>query len=83
MRFHVTFITGMSLLFMVLALVLAFTDAGGTVSRKYFFTSVGILGWFIGNHLANLEQRVTDLERALAQRERAAGSEVPAAGGAS
>ena len=66
MRFRLTFITGFSLLFMGIGLYLSF--AGADVSRRYFFTTLGILGWFIGNSLVELEERVSELEKSGAGR---------------
>ena len=68
MRFRLTFITGVSLLFMAVGLYLALTHAEGYVGQRYFFTMLGIFGWFVGNRLVELDERVADLERAAAER---------------
>jgi hypothetical protein len=76
MGFRLTFLTGLSLLFMATGLYLAFAGADGDVGKRYFFTTLGILGWFIGNRLVELEERITELEEAsLGLRDR--GVEVP------
>jgi hypothetical protein len=68
MRFRLTFITGMSLLLLVGGLYLAFADADGYVGKRFFFIMVGILGWFIGNKLVELDERLADVEKALTER---------------
>ena len=73
MRFRLTFITGMSLLFMVGGLYLAFGGEEGYVGKRFFLTMVGILGWAIGTTL----QRWTNgwrMSRRPAQRDIAGGS---------
>jgi hypothetical protein len=57
MRFRLTFITGMSLLFMAAGLYLSFFGAEGSGGQRYFFTTMGILGWFIGNRIVELDER--------------------------
>jgi len=66
MPFRLTFLTGLSLLFMAAGLYLAFADRDGNVGARYFFITLGIVGWFIGNRLVELDERVADLEKALA-----------------
>ncbi|MCU0983005.1 MAG: hypothetical protein MUF25_27910 [Pirellulaceae bacterium] len=77
MRFRLTFITGMSLLFMAVGLYLSFFGAEGSGGQRYFFTTMGILGWFMGNRLVELDERVADLEKALADRKNTVGSPEP------
>jgi len=77
MRFRLTFITGMSLLFMAAGLYLSFFGAEGSGGQRYFFTTIGILGWFIGNKFVELDERVADLEKRLAEGKNAVGSPEP------
>lgn len=72
MRFRLTFITGMSLMFMVLGVIMAFSATVGFLNKRFFFTAVGILGWFIGNSLIVLEDRIGEIEKRLAGEEPAA-----------
>ncbi len=62
MRFRLTFITGISLVYIILSLAMAWTGSDGYLGRRFFFTAIGILGWFIGNELVQLNERVADLE---------------------
>jgi hypothetical protein len=68
MRFRLTFLTGMSLLFMAVGLYLAFASADGGVGKRYFFITLGILGWFIGNKLVELDERIGAIEELVAGR---------------
>ena len=77
MRFRLTFITGMSLLFMAVGLYLAFFGVEGSGGQRYFFTTIGILGWFTGNKFVELDERVADLEKSLADRKNTVGSPEP------
>ncbi|QDV37728.1 hypothetical protein [Tautonia plasticadhaerens] len=65
MRFRLTFITGFSLLLMAAGLYLSFAGVNGDVARlaRYLLTTLGIVGWFIGNRLGELDERVAELER--------------------
>jgi xanthosine utilization system XapX-like protein len=65
MRFQLNFIAGLSLLFMFGGVVVAFADADGFVGKRFFLSVVGILGWFIGNQLIQLNNRVTQVEETL------------------
>jgi hypothetical protein len=79
MRFRLTFITGMSLLFMAAGLYLSFFGAEGSGGQRYFFTTIGILGWFIGNRIVELDERVANLEKALSDRKNTIGPPEPEA----
>ena len=63
MRFRLTMLTGISLIFMAAGLYLAYADTDGKVGQRYFFITLGIIGWFIGNKLVELEERIGDLEK--------------------
>lgn len=65
MKFQLRFIAGLSLVFMAGGVVIAFADADGYVDKRFFLTMVGILGWFIGNQLIQLNSRVAQIEEAL------------------
>jgi len=67
----------MSLLFMLVGLSLAFADSEGYVSNRYFFIAVGILGWFIGNKLVELEERIGDLEKPTTEAEETGSTNPP------
>lgn len=67
MRFRLTFITGLSLLFIIISLIGAFTGMEGFLGKRFFFTTVGILGWFIGHELVGLEDRLSEVEKILAE----------------
>ena len=67
MYFRPTFITGLSLLFISIGLYLSFAGADG--GKRYFFTTLGILGWFIGNRLVELDERISELEKSGAGRQ--------------
>jgi hypothetical protein len=62
MKFRLTMITGLSLMMMLTGLYLAFTGHGGPADKQVFFTLVGILGWWCGNKLKELEERLDELQ---------------------
>ena len=56
-----TMITGLSLLLMVTGLCLSITGHDGPAGTKFFCITVGILGWWCGNKLSELEERLDEL----------------------
>lgn len=64
---RLTFVTGFSLLFMLLGLVISLAGLDGAMSKRFFFIAVGVLGWFIGNDLVQLNERVAEFEKKLEQ----------------
>lgn len=66
MRFRLTFVTTLALIFMAAGLYLVFADLDGAMGKRYFLVVVGILAWIIGNQLADLEDRLTELEKKVA-----------------
>jgi len=64
MPFRLTFITSLALMYMAGGLYLAFVDDPGFVGKRAFFIVFGILAWFIGNKLVELEERIAGLEQA-------------------
>ena len=66
MRFRLTFVTTLALIFMAAGLYLVFADLDGAMGKRYFLVVVGILAWIMGNQLADLEDRLTEVEKKLA-----------------
>lgn len=66
MRFRLTFITTLALIFMAAGLYLAVFDLDGAMGKRYFLVVVGILAWILGNQVAELEDRLTEVEKKLA-----------------
>ena len=54
-------VTGLSLLLMVTGLYLSITGHDGPAGTKSFCITVGILGWWCGIKLGELEERLDDL----------------------
>ena len=64
MYFRFTFITTMSLILMLVGLVSRLTNQDAIVADvRVFCTLFGTLGWFIGNKLVELEDRLETLEK--------------------
>jgi hypothetical protein len=55
-------ITGLSILLMGTGLYLSLAGHDGPTSTKYFCIMLGILSWFCGNKLNELEERLDELE---------------------
>lgn len=67
MRLRLTFITGISLLLIAAHLILVWTGSAPVASLRYLLFIVGILGWAIGNKLIEVEDRLDDIDKALAR----------------
>ena len=63
MKFKLTFITGVSLMLLATGLYVALTDPAGYASKRTLLILLGILGGAIGNQLAGLEERLSELEK--------------------
>lgn len=64
MYFRFTFVTVMSLFLIVLGMALRFTEHHAATDARTFCTVVGFLGWFVGNKLVELEDRLDAVEKA-------------------
>ena len=63
MRFHLSLITGISLIYIAAGLFVSFTGNDGYIGKRFVFTAIGILGWLIGNKLGELDERLTEFEK--------------------
>lgn len=75
MRFRLTFVTTLALIFMIAGLYLAVMDWDGAMGKRYFLIVVGILTWILGNQVTNLEDRLAEVEKKL----EGGGNSLPAA----
>jgi hypothetical protein len=63
MRFHLSLITAISLIYLAAGLYISFSGNDGYIDKRFVFTALGILGWLIGNKLGELDERLTEFEK--------------------